>query len=135
MLESRNPDIDVEALAQRVRDEVARVRRSRVTEVAGERILTLRGSVNVDSIESWVAIADQKARVRTKWPNHLRIPTFSGSRRIQRLVLDVLAFLFKDQRQVNEAFIAAFRESIALNRQLIEQLRLLRDRVEELERR
>lgn len=135
MLESRNPHVDVEALAQRVRDEVARVRHSRVTAVAGERILTLRGSVNVDAIESWVAIADQKARVRTKWPNHLRIPAFAGSNQMQRLVLGVLAFLFKDQRHVNEAFIAAFRESIALNRQLIEQVRLLRDRVEELEQR
>jgi hypothetical protein len=135
MLESRNPEVNVEVLAQRVRDEVERVRHSRVTEVAGERILTLRGSVNVDAIESWVAIADQKARVRTKWPNHLRVPQFTGSGHLQRLILRVLASLFKDQRQVNEAFIAAFRESIALNRQLIEQVRLLSDRVEGVERR
>jgi O-antigen chain-terminating methyltransferase len=135
MLESGNPNVNVDELAQRVRDEVARVQHSRVTDVAGERILTLRGSVNLGAIESWVAIADQKTRARTKWPNHLHIFPFTRSGRMQGFVLKVLAFVFKDQRQANEAFIAAFRESIILNRQLIEQLQLLRDRVEELERR
>jgi hypothetical protein len=135
MLESGNPNVDVDELTRRVRDEVERVRHTRVSDVAGERILTLRGSVNLGAIESWVSIADQKARARTKWPNHLHVFPFTKSGRMQRLALKLLAFLFKDQRQVNEAFIAAFRESMILNRQLIEQLQVLRDRVEELERR
>lgn len=134
MLESGNPDVDVDDLMQRMRSEIERVRNARPT-VGGERILTLRGSVNLGAIESWVAIADQKSRVRTKWPNHLHVFPLGGNGRMQKLALKVLAFLFKDQRQVNEAFIAAFRESIALNRQLIEQVHLLRDRVEALERR
>jgi hypothetical protein len=121
MLETGNPDIDVGDLMQRMRREADRVRNARPT-VGGERILTLRGSVNVAAIESWVAIADQKARIRTKWPSHLRAFPIGGNGRLQQLVLKVLAFLFKDQRQVNEAFIAAFRESITLNRQLIEQV-------------
>jgi hypothetical protein len=55
----------------------------------------------------------------------LAVPTF-GSQKLRRLVLRALAFLFKDQRHVNEALVAAFRESISLNRQLIEQIEILR---------
>lgn len=135
MLVSRNPNVDLDDLRQRVRGEVTRFRSSRVTEAAGERILTLRGSVNLAAMESWVAVADQKMRVRTKWPNHLRIFPFSLSGRLRTAALQALSFVFKDQRQVNEAMLAAFRESITLNRQLIEQVQLLRDRIEELERR
>jgi hypothetical protein len=134
MLESGNPDIDIDGLMQQMRIEADRLLKARPA-VAGDRILTLRGSVNLGAIESWVAVAEQKARVRSKWPNHLHIFPLSKGGRVQGLVLKLLAFAFKDQRQVNDALIAAFRESVTLNRQLIEQLKLLRDRVEVLERR
>jgi hypothetical protein len=134
MLESENPYIDIADLLERVQAEVARVYHSRASDIAEERVLTLRGSVNLGAIESWVTIADQRSRIRTKWPSHLRF-ALSSSRRLQGVALKVLAFLFKDQRHVNEALIAAFRESITLNRHLIEQLELLRERIEALERR
>jgi hypothetical protein len=44
----------------------------------------------------------------------------------------MLAFLFKDQRHVNQALVAALREQVSLNRQLIEQIQMLRDDVETL---
>jgi hypothetical protein len=48
--------------------------------------------------------------------------------------LDGLSFIFKDQRHVNQAIVAAFRESISLNRQLIEQVEALRQEIEALKR-
>jgi hypothetical protein len=134
MIESGNPEIDVSEVIRCAQMEIARVRPSRASEVADERVLSLRASVNLDAIHSWVAIADQRSRLRTKWPSHLRFPLSSNSI-LRRAIFKVLALLFKDQRQVNEAFIAALRESITLNRQLLEQLELLRERISARERR
>jgi hypothetical protein len=135
VIESGNPLLNVDELMQRVRDEVARHRYSSLAGAADQRVLGLRGNVNLSAIESWIAIADQKARARTKWPSHLRVFPFSASERLRGLALSLLAFLFKDQRHVNEALIGAFRESVTLNRHLVEQLQLLRERVAELEQR
>lgn len=135
VIESGNPLLDVDELMARVRDEVARRGSTAPAGIADQRVLSLRGNVNLSAMESWIAIADQKARVRSKWPSHLRIFPFNASERLRGAALRLLAFLFKDQRHVNEALIGAFRESVTLNRHLIEQLAVLRDRVTELERR
>lgn len=124
MLETRNPEIDVDALMLRLRSRVSELERGHDDSLSG-KALALRNSVFINSLEAFINIADQKAQVRTQWPSHLAVPTF-GSQKLRRLVLRALAFLFKDQRHVNEALVAAFRESISLNRQLIEQIEILR---------
>jgi O-antigen chain-terminating methyltransferase len=124
MLETRNPEIDVDALMLRLRSRVSELERGHDESLPG-KTLALRNSVFINSLEAFINIADQKAQLRTQWPSHLGGPIF-GSSKLRWLVLRALAFLFKDQRHVNEAFIAAFRESISLNRQLIEQVEILR---------
>jgi len=55
------------------------------------------------------------------------------SSRLQRAVLSLLAFLFKDQRNVNDSLIRALRENATVNRRLIEQVELLRLQADALE--
>lgn len=97
------------------------------------KALTLRNSVFINSLEAFVNIADGKAQIRTQWPSHLGGALF-GSGKLRKAFLSALSFVFKDQRHVNQSLIAAFRESISLNRQLIEQLEALRQDHETLKR-
>ncbi|PMB12914.1 hypothetical protein CI592_01595, partial [Fischerella thermalis CCMEE 5328] len=51
---------------------------------------------------------------------------FKINKNIQKFILKLLNFIFKDQREVNYNLIRALQESVALNRQLIEQIASLR---------
>jgi len=131
MIESAAPGVNVEELVARVRERVAEIR-ERPHGPAALDALTLRSSVFIDSLEAYANIADQKAQIRTQWPSHVGTAFPFGFARVRRLCLDGLAFVFKDQRHVNTALVAAFREQISLNRQLIEQLNALRDELDVL---
>jgi hypothetical protein len=133
MLESLNREIDVDALMLRLRGRVSELEQQGHHELLPGDAVALRNSVFINSLEAFVNTADQKAQVRAQWPSLLS-GFFFGSPRIRRALLDSLAFLFKDQRHVNQALVAAFRESISLNRHLIEQLDLLRKDHEDLKK-
>ena len=132
MIESSNPDVNVDALVQRVRERVRELG-SRTGATIPFNALNLRSGVFLNAVEALVNIADQRAQVRTQWPSRLAANVFRSAK-LRTVGLRILAFLFKDQRHVNEALIAAFRESIDLDRHLIEQIHLLRDELEELKR-
>jgi O-antigen chain-terminating methyltransferase len=125
MLETANPEIDVDALMLRLRNRVSELRQQGHQELLPGDAVTLRNNVFINSLEAFANIADQKSQVRTQWPSHLGGPIFR-TLRVRKALLDGLAFIFKDQRHVNQALVAAFRESISLNRQLIEQIESLR---------
>lgn len=133
MIETANPEIDVDALMLRLRSRVEELRHNGHQEFLPVNAIKLRSSVFINSLEAFANIADQKSQVRTQWPSHLGIPLFRIAR-VRKLFLDALSFVFKDQRHVNQALVAAFRESISLNRQLIEQIEALRQEVEALKR-
>jgi len=133
MIETANPDIDVDALMQRLRKRVADLRSNGHQELLPVNAVKLRNNVFINSLEAFANIADQKAQVRTQWPSHLGGPLFRIAR-VRKAFLDGLSFVFKDQRHVNLALVAAFRESISLNRQLIEQIETLRQEIEALKK-
>jgi hypothetical protein len=131
MIESAAPGVNVEELVARVRARVSEIRDRPAGHVPLDA-LTLRSSVFIDSLEGHTNIADQKLQVRTQWPSHIGSGFPFGFPRVRNLCLAALAFLFKDQRHVNVALVAAFREQISLNRQLIEQMHALRDEIDAL---
>lgn len=135
MIFTNNPGIDPDELMLRVDDELARGRRS-VTRspMANLRLLMTASSASLSSIEMFLNIAEQAAQVRTKWPSHLHLFPVDRSSRLQRAILGVLAFVFKDQRNVNDALIRALRETATVNLRVIEQVELLRAQVSALER-
>jgi hypothetical protein len=132
MIETSNADVDVDALMARLRERVSALRARNEPDVSVTAI-TLRTAVFVNSLEALVNLADQRAQVRTHWPSHFHGPIF-GLPALQKIALRGLALIFKDQRNVNQALIGAFRESIGLNRHLIEQIGLLRDELEVVKR-
>ena len=132
MIETSNTDVDVDALMARLRERVSALRERAEPDVP-PTALSLRTGVFINSLEALVNLADQRAQVRTHWPSHLHGPIF-GLPRVRSLALRSLAFIFKDQRNVNNALIGAFRESISLNRHLTEQIGLLRDELEVVKR-
>jgi O-antigen chain-terminating methyltransferase len=112
---------------------VAELRHQGHQELLPGNAILLRNNVFINSLEAFANIADQKSQVRTQWPSHLGGPVFRTAR-LRKVFLDALSFVFKDQRHINQALVAAFRESISLNRQLIEQLEALRQDHEALKR-
>lgn len=134
MIVTTNPGIDPDELMLRVDEELARRRRSSTrAPTANLRLLMTAGAASLASIESLLNIAEHASQVRTKWPSHLRLFPLDRSSRLQRAVLSLLAFLFKDQRNVNDSLIRALRENATVNRRLIEQVELLRLQADALE--
>ena len=131
MIESANANVDVDDLMARLRERVDEVRRNPGADIS-LGALSLRSSVFVNSLEAYTNIADQKLQIRTRWPSNIGATFPFNVPQIRDLSLKLLAFLFKDQRHVNTALVAAWREQTSLNRHLIEQIQLLRAEIEAL---
>jgi O-antigen chain-terminating methyltransferase len=133
-IESSNAEVDVDALMARLRSRVDELR-DRPQSQLSISALSLRSSVFINSLEAHANIADQKTQIRTQWPSNIGSTFPFNVPKIRDTSLKLLAFLFKDQRHVNQALVAACREQVNLNRQLIEQLQLLREELETLKAR
>ncbi len=132
MIDSAGSDIDVDELMARLRRRVSELR-SRPQGGLPVNALWLRTNVFTNSMEAYANIADQKLQIRTQWPSHIGNRFPFNLRLLRRVILALLAFVFKDQRHVNAALVAGCREQISLNRHLTEQIQGLRDDIEALE--
>ncbi len=129
MIESASSGVDVDALMTRLRERVFEIRERPAGHVPPST-LSLRSNVFINSLEAYTNIADLKTQVRTRWPSNIGATFPFNVARLRGVSLKLLAFLFKDQRHVNVALIAALREQTSLNRHLIEQMQMLRDEFE-----
>jgi hypothetical protein len=132
MIESANDGIDVDALMERLRKRVSEVRDRPQGGLVSIDAFSLRSNVFVNSVEAFSNIADQKSQIRTQWPSNIGASFPFNVGALRGVSLKLLAFLFKDQRHVNQAVVMALREQVSLNRQLIEQVGLLRDELRSL---
>jgi hypothetical protein len=126
MIRSRNAKIDVAALEAQIAEELERDPQTRST----ERLARLAASVHVRTIENALERAEERSTPRTAWPAEIRLFPFHASRRLQRLVLRVMALAFRDQYEVNAHLIRAQRETIALVDGLIERIDRLEAQLE-----
>ncbi|MGJ5673562.1 MAG: methyltransferase domain-containing protein [Nostochopsis sp.] len=137
MSEFSQPEINVEELMQKIREDVAkRKNNSQLPSISTSKISTsnidltnINQSFNL--IEGLLINAESRAIVRRKWPDNLNLFPYNLSRGLQNIGLKILNFIFKDQREVNFNVINAFKESVALNRQLIGQIATLRSQFDE----
>jgi hypothetical protein len=130
MLEHNNPAVDVDDLMARIQQEVAK------RGVGYEPlVLDSEGSQAhpLASIEALLNTAQAKAEVRTKWSGQLRIFPIDRSVKLQQLALRTLAYLFKDQRHVNISLIEALRQTLALNRNLMQRVGALEGELQRLQ--
>lgn len=69
-----------------------------------------RNEERIANARRLIAVAEDRSAVRTRWPAKLARFPFSLMRWLERFSLRVLAYFFKDQRQVNAALVGATRE-------------------------
>jgi SAM-dependent methyltransferase len=117
--------LDVDALMERIKSEVAHHQRSNRRFLGGNRINTTPLGVALSRMEMLLNTAETRAYQRTKWPRKLDRFPINLSDRIKMTILKMFNVIFKDQQEVNFSVIAALRESISLNRQLLSQLESL----------
>ncbi|MEA5502226.1 class I SAM-dependent methyltransferase [Halotia wernerae UHCC 0503] len=131
MIESNNPEINVDELMQKIREEVAnRQGNSRLVGIK-TNVDTANLMSHLAYIESLLKNAESRSYIRTKWPDKLNRFPFNLNSSLQKFILKLINFFFKDQREVNFNLILSFKESIALNRQLIEQIKTLKVQMDE----
>jgi len=129
MLEENNPDIDVDALMERVQREV--LRRQFGDPADGTIAL---GTIDTGALEGLIAAASQRASTRSRWPARLNVFPFN-LRVVQRFCLRALGWLFRDQQAYNVAVLQALREMVTVNARLHALLRELEARTRRLENR
>jgi O-antigen chain-terminating methyltransferase len=131
MIEANNPEINVDELMNKIREEVAnrhgQSQSTGITSNAEKAKIT----TTISHIEALLKNAESRAYIRTKWPDKLNRFPFNLTKKLQKLALKIINFLFKDQREVNFNFIQSLRQSVALNRQLTEQITTLKAQMDE----
>lgn len=132
MIESNNLEINVDELMQKVRDEVSKRYES---PLPGNARLTRISPINTEQgshIENLLNEAELFAHVPSEFPDKFKRFPFNLSQGLQTFILKLYGFLFKKQRVVNFSLIQALRDSLALNRQLVEQVTALQLQVKEM---
>jgi SAM-dependent methyltransferase len=132
MVDSNNSEITVDKLIQKIREESARrkpILRGSLDEL---NVVSVNQTLTVNQIESLLHSAELKSQVRTEFPKKLNRFPFSLSKPLQNIALKLYSFLFKEQRAINFSLIQALRESLSLNRQLIEQVTVFQGQVRQM---
>ncbi|WP_414542997.1 methyltransferase domain-containing protein [Nostoc sp. CCY0012] len=130
MIEFNNPEIDVDELMQKICQDVAnRLEKNQIVTVNTENVSQNNWVNNFNYIESLLFNAESRANVRTKWPDKLNRFPFNINSKLQKFILKIINFFFKDQREVNLNIILALKESVNLNRSLIQHNQILHTQV------
>ncbi|MCG6134183.1 MAG: methyltransferase domain-containing protein [Nostoc sp. LLA-1] len=132
MINSNNPEINVDKLMEKISQEVAnRKDKFQPLENKNEDADISSLLSNISYIESLLINAESRAYARTKWPDKLNRVPFTLNSKLQKIILKVINFFFKDQREVNFNLIFSLKESVKLNRQLIERIKSLNTQMDE----
>lgn len=132
MFEANNPEINVDVLMQKIREEVAQCQNYyQPVALNSAKFKTSAVKFDFSHIETLLQDAESRAHVRTKWPDKLNRFPFNFTSPIQKVVLKILSFIFKDQREVNFNLILSLKESLLLNQQLIAEITNLRSQMEQ----
>jgi ubiquinone/menaquinone biosynthesis C-methylase UbiE len=130
MIEENFPEINVDELIKKIREHVSK-EQSQSIDTRINHVETSQLMISINYIENFLKNAELKAYIRTKWPDKLNRFPFNISPKIQHFILKSINFLFKDQREVNSNLISSLKESVALNKQLIEQITILKSHIYE----
>ncbi|WP_292797646.1 class I SAM-dependent methyltransferase [Nostoc sp. NMS7] len=131
MIEANNPEINVEELIQKICNEVAKRQVKSQPLDSKSNFDTSNMILNISYIEALLRNAESRSCIRTKWPDKLNRFPFKFNTKLQKFILRAINFIFKDQREVNFNLIDSLKESVALNRQLIEQITTLKVQMDE----
>ncbi|MGB6295166.1 MAG: methyltransferase domain-containing protein [Rivularia sp. (in: cyanobacteria)] len=130
MIESNNPEINVDELMDKIREEVAQRNNNTQQSLFVNSNNAAKINFNFNYLEALLRNAETRADVRTKWPDKLNRFPFTLSEKIKKYCLKIVNFIFKDQREVNLNLVNALKQSTLLNRQLVTEVELLRSQFE-----
>lgn len=111
MTECHRPRLGTDYLAALLRDEVRRRTDAHAA-----------SAFSLDDLETLLRAAEERNRPRTALPPQLHRFPFTWSARLQQLFLKLYKRLFHDQRAINTVLIQALRETLAVNRYLLQAL-------------
>ena len=131
MIGENNPEINVDELMAKIRDEVAKRKGRPQGVIKSSHADTSNLTLHLSYIESFLKNAEDRAYTRTKWPDKLNRFPFNLSKKLQKATLKLLNFLFKDQREINFNLLQALRESVVINQQLIAEISSLKTQLNE----
>lgn len=133
MILRNNSSIDVNELMTKINEQISGSEAASLLDAENAKTLSADAVTAVANMESFIQYAEAAARVRTSWGSTFnRFPFNLAPFRI--FFLRLLAFLFRDQRQVNIMLIDALRASLRLNIRLCEQVDTIRVSLDALER-
>lgn len=133
MLEASEPEISVNELMQKIREEVRQHHDSSPSVSAKSGEGSDISAAIVSQLEILLRNAESYSEVPSKFPDKFNRFPFNISKPVQKFVLKLYGFLFKKQRVVNFSLIYALRESLALNRRLTDRGNALQEQVNNLQ--
>ncbi len=131
MIEKNNAVLSADELMGKIREQIEGSTVASLLRSVGGAGLPGDITTLVAGIEDDLIAAEIASRVRTSIGRTTHV--LGRSRTLQSLFLRALAFIFRDQRNVNAALAAALRKSLQLNIRLAEQYDLLTSRMAALE--
>jgi SAM-dependent methyltransferase len=118
MTGARDPEVSVDELMQKIKNEVAKRQKSSMLSQPTSIGRIMISPTNLSNIEALLNAATLKSQVRTDLPAKFNRFPWNLSGKLKQIALKAYAFLLKEQRAVNFSLIQALRESLLLNRQL-----------------
>ncbi len=135
MIESNNPNIDVDELMRQVLEEVEKRQPISLLQEEKITITTSMDSVKVSYIEGLLNNAEYYSQVPAEFPDKFKRFPFTIIKPLQNFVLKLYGFIFKKQRVVNSSLTQALKESLVINQQLIGKVNALQAQLLGLEHR
>ncbi|WP_448269456.1 methyltransferase domain-containing protein [Nostoc sp. DSM 114159] len=130
MIESNDPEIKIDELIQKIVEQVGKSQVNSHLASLQSNLDISKLKLSISYIESFIENAESRSIARTKWPDKLNLFPFNLSGKLQKIILKIMNFLFKDQREINFSIINSLKESVALNHQLVEHIATLKTQVD-----
>lgn len=130
MMEANNPEINVDELMHKIREEVVKRQAYSQKINSNFNLDVSKVKLSISYMETFLNNAESRSSIRTKWPDKLNFFPFNFSTKLQKFIIKVINFIFKDQREVNFNIINSLKESVAINHQLIEEIATLKAQVD-----
>ncbi|MBS9387990.1 MAG: methyltransferase domain-containing protein [Dolichospermum sp. WA123] len=138
MIESQNPEINVDELMEKIRLEVNNRKSSfPINQSISNETNVLQDNDLIDRfyrIEALLNNSELYYQVPTELPEKINKFPFSIGI-IKKVILKIYGFIFKKQRVVNNNLIQAVRESLQLNQSLMSKLDSIEKRIDSTEQR
>jgi SAM-dependent methyltransferase len=125
VIQTYHPDHSPQRLGQRLQAELQRQQQWEISPASPIAVRTAAQQSQITHMGLMLDAAVQKAQPRSQLPGKLARLPLIRSGKVQRLLLKVYNFLFKEQRTAQMGTIQAVRESAKLHQQMLEQLAVL----------